>query len=71
MPKKRYKLITNYKLKRTHKKMVNQFDVRQVSTGKLKNQTELIYFSVKEEKEQVRLEKFLNEIGVSYEEIES
>ncbi len=67
--KVRYKLATNYKLKKTHKKMVNNFEVRQVSTAKLKNNAEFIYFSVKEAEEQERIEKFLNGLGIKYERI--
>lgn len=71
MSKKRYKLTTSLKLKIAHKKMVNKFDVRQVSTSRNKKGEEFIYFSVKEEAEQKRIEDFLNGVGVKYGEIQS
>jgi len=65
----RYQLETSYNVKKAHKQMLKHFNTLQISVGKRKGGTELIYFSVKDKEEGEKIEAFLSERKLNFKQI--
>ena len=68
--KLRYSFPTNFRQKRSHKKMMQDFGARFVSVEKSYNGDETLYFSVKNNEEASRAEALLGENNIKFLKVE-
>lgn len=64
MSKVRYRINTNYKLKKTYIEMIKKFDVTKVSSNRLKDGSYNIFFTVRNLAEETRVKNFLKDRGI-------
>ena len=69
MAKQRYKFETNLTLKRTHRKMMKQFEVRDVSASNTKDRRIWIFFTVRCSEEELRLKNHFTKIGIELQKV--
>lgn len=65
MAKQRYKFESSLELKKVHKNMMqNNFEVKNVSIAKTKDNTQWVFFTVRSSKEEEKIQNHFNKIGI-------